>query len=541
MTTAEPLLQPERRARRFLDALLSPSGLFVTAVVILALFPVTSIIRDPDFWWHLRAGQLIIAKGALLGSDPFTYTASSHQWTMHEWLTEVLFAWMQRVGGLGLIMLVVSVVTWLGIIFILKRAALGSPSRVALGAGLLLAVIAGYPIWGPRVQMLTFCFSALTLLFIELHFARRSRLIWLLLPLFLLWSNLHSGFIIGLGFLAVVIVAEAVAARVGASDVASRSSLRTLVAVLFACTALSMINPNGPGILLYAFQTQSSAAQQALILEWHSPDFHQWVVLPFGVMLLSLVAMLVANRRVRARDAALVAVTIALALQSVRHIALFVVAATPVWIDQANILLQRRMKPARAASPAIRQPSVLFRVTVWTALSAVLFGAYVAARLLPAMHTTPGSLLYAQQFPVCATRWLAAAQQPLKIFNQYGEGGFLIDQLSARGDKVFIFGDAALMGDPLLYRYGQVEAVQPQWDSIIRDAGTDVVLFDTRTPLANVMEASTRWTKVYEDPLSVAFIPTDSAHAASLPPVPSYPANDPCTQLKNSPPTQQGQ
>lgn len=571
---AEPVAQRSARSRHLLDAATSPAGLFVTAIALLSLFPVTSIIRDPDFWWHLRAGQLILAKGGLLGTDPFTYTVASHAWTMHEWLTEVLFAQLQRAGGLGLIVLVLSVVTWIGVLCILARSAMRSPHRLVLGLGLLLAVLAGYPIWGPRAQMLTFFFSAVTLLMVERHLARGGRAVWWLVPLFLLWSNLHSGFIIGLGFIALICVAELAGSGLGMPDGADLRRVRTLGLALLLCTAATMINPNGPGILLYAFQTQTSAAQQALILEWHSPDFHDWVVWPFGLMMLSLAALAAYNRRMRARDAALVLVTVALALQSVRHIALFVAATTPVWIDQASMALHRvrgdarharaavaRTAPvARTATPApgadlaardappaavlerqVRLPSLRFRVLVSALLGVTLLVAYAGARLVPAMRTQPGALVYAQEFPVCAARWLAQAPHPLRIFNQYGEGGYLADQLSSRGDKVFIFGDAALMGDQLLYTYAAVEGVQPSWESIIRNAGTDVVLFDVSTPLADVLAHSSDFVRVYRDPLSVAYVSRDKLAQLQLPAQPhSYPAGDPCAQLASSPPSSVG-
>jgi hypothetical protein len=523
MTTAQPR-QPHR-----LDGLLSPSGLFLSAIMVLALLPVTSLIRDPDFWWHLRAGQLIIANGALLGTDPFTFTVASHTWTMHEWLTEVLFAKLHEAGGLGLIVLVFSAVTWLGLLFILLRARMHVSNRFILGLGMLAAVVAGYPIWGPRAQMITFAFSALTLLLLDRYLGRGGRAIWLLVPLFLLWSNLHSGFIIGLGFIAVVLIAELAGGWLGVPDGAPRRRLRIVGLVLLACAAVSMVNPNGPAILIYAFQTQGSVAQQSLILEWHSPDFHDWVVLPFGIMMVTLLAMVVINRRMRARDAALAVVTIALALQSVRHVALFVAAATPIWIEQTSLLMARlRRRPARVRG----HPPLFFRAVVWAMLVGLLGTIYLEGRLYPAMRAQEGALAYAQTYPVCAARWLAAAPGPLKIFNQYGEGGFLANRLSAHGDRVFIFGDAALMGDDLLYSYANVEGVQPNWDSTIRSSGADVVLFDTGTPLTNVMQASPRWVKVYQDPLSVAFVPADRLYQVRLAPVPtSYPAGDPCGTL----------
>jgi hypothetical protein len=152
------------------------------------------------------------------------------------------------------------------------------------------------------------------------------------------------------------------------------------------------------------------------------------------------------------------------------------------------------------------------------------------------MQVQAYSLTYAREFPVCAAQWLKGAPEPLKIFNQYGEGGYLAYELSSRGDKVYIFGDAALMGDPLLLTYAKVETAEPQWDSIIRDAGTDIVLYDVNTPLADVMEHTAGWTKVYQDALSIAFVPTTKLASLHLPPQPtSYPANSVCGQLAKEP------
>jgi hypothetical protein len=551
-SAAVPQPPDDRPHQSLADHLTSPGGLFLSAVLLAAAFPVTSAIRDPDFWWHLRSGQLILQRGGLLPTDPFTYTVSSHAWTMHEWLTEVLFAWLHSWGGLGAIVVVLSAVTWLGVVAIFQRARLDRPNPLVLGGGMVLAVIAGYPIWGPRAQMITFACAAVTLLLAEVHLRRGGRMVLLLLPMFLVWSNLHSGFLIGLAFLALIVVAEAAAHWLSIDDRAPAARVRTLGLVLLGCVVISAINLNGPGIILYPFGTLGSAAQESLILEWHSPDFHDWSVRFFALMLLSLVALIVVNRRIRPRDLALVLATAVLSLQSVRNIALFVAAATPVWVAQADIALQRLRGGRRRRTPS-PLPPLSIRVASWTILCGGILLIYAGGRLLPAARTQQLSLSYAEDFPVCAANWIATDPRPLRIFNQYGEGGYLAYRLSAQGDRVFIFGDAALMGDDLLYTYGDVESVQPQWDGILRRYRTDLVIFDTGTPLANVLAHATDWVRVYADQHNVAYAPTDRVAALHLPPPPTYPAAaaspagsgaataDVCTQLHDTPPSQLNQ
>lgn len=524
--------------RRRWDVVRTPRGLFLGTAVLLCLLPVTKDIRDPDFWWHLRAGQLILSRRSLLPTDPFTYTATSHHWTMHEWLTEVSFAAMHAVGGLALVVVSLSLLTWVGVLCLFAAARLRRPHHLALGVGLVLGVVAGSPVWGPRAQMITFTGTCLLLLLVERHLRRGGRAIWLLVPLFLLWSNLHSGFIVGAGFLVLVLVAEWIAARTG-GQAAPRPRRRRLAAVTLACAAIVVVNPNGPQIYLYPFETQGSGAQQSLIQEWHSPDFHDPSLWAFELLLLSLVVMVVANRRLRPRDAVLVAATTVLALQSVRHLALFVAAVTPVWVEQADLCGRRLAQwwrdrhPHRAAA-TVSSPRPPRGAGVLAATVLATLGLVAAGRVAVAASTGEDSSTYTREYPVCAVRWLLASPGGLRIFNQYGEGGYLALRLSAHGDRVFIFGDAALMGDALLREYGQVEGVTPAFEAILRDTRTDLVLFDVGTPFATVLAQSPRWIEVYRDPYSVAFVPATAAGravAARLAPMPHWSGNDPCAQL----------
>jgi len=528
---------PGGTPRPRLGRLSTPGGIFLVAALLLCGLPVTSAIRDPDFWWHLRSGQIILDNHALLSTDPYTYTATGHHWTMHEWLTEVMFAGLNHLGGLALIVVVLSVTTWLGLLLILLRSLLRKPGYVAAGMGIILATIAGYPIWGPRAQMITFALTCLVLYMVERHLVRGGRAVWLLVPLFLVWANLHSGFIIGAAFFVAIAGVELVLHWIGRPQV-EWSRLRVLLMVLAACLVVVVINPYGPHIYLYPFETQGSAAQQSLILEWHSPDFHDTAVRAFEIMLLSLGVMVAITRRIRVRDAVLVLGTTALALQSVRHIALFVAVATPVWIEQADIVgrrvfphaVERMEKAAQARSAsavAMRRGGFL------TGAVAAVCVALLGSQLAVAASVRPESLTYAREYPVCAARWLESAPGGLRVFNQYGEGGYLTRTIVPHGDRIFIFGDAALMGDDLLNTYGDVESVRPDWERILTRYHTDLVLFDAGTPLANMLADSPRWVEVYRDPFSVAYVPVDSPLRGTLPPRPVHAANshDTCALL----------
>src|SRR4029077_3034603 len=81
--------------------LLQTRRVFV-AILALGLFTMAARgMADPDAWWHLRTGQLILQNHALFHSDPFSFTRFGEPWVNHEWLSDVLLFGIYRNAGIG--------------------------------------------------------------------------------------------------------------------------------------------------------------------------------------------------------------------------------------------------------------------------------------------------------------------------------------------------------------------------------------------------------------------------------------------------------
>ena len=60
-------------------------------VLALGLFAIAARgVTDPDVWWHLRTGQLILHDHAVPHTDPFSFTRFGQPWVNHEWLSDLL-------------------------------------------------------------------------------------------------------------------------------------------------------------------------------------------------------------------------------------------------------------------------------------------------------------------------------------------------------------------------------------------------------------------------------------------------------------------
>ena len=477
-------------------------------IVILSLFIAGE--QDPDFWWHIRIGRWMLEGGRLPSTDIFTFTVPNHVWTDHEYLTEVLMWIVYNAAGVAGLSIAFGLLTWAGF-WLMYRQVRRQPF-VIVGVGLALGAIAGSPIWGPRAQMITFFLTCLELYWLQAYLSGRSRALTWFPLLMVLWANLHGGWVIGFVWLGVALVAELIAWAWDRSNPAHRAHVRFLAIIAGFSVIAVAATPHGFSLYPYPFQTQGSVAQQNLIVEWFSPDFHQVYLRPFEAMVF-LVITGFALRRPQLYEFLLTMVALGLALQSVRNVVLFVAVATPVLINCYSAYW-KELSAQRGWRPAL-PPRRLFAVI--TAVVLVVIAGATAFRIVEGVSPDKQRSLDAASYPIGAADWLAAHPEVgTRMYNQYGWGGYLAYRFyPSNNRRVFIFGEAALMGDPLLIKYEDVQTLRSDWMKILDGCQVDYVVYNRGEALSNVLATQPDWTLVYSD--SVAVIYTRAPINSSLP------------------------
>jgi hypothetical protein len=244
-----------------------------------------------------------------------------------------------------------------------------------------------------------------------------------------------------------------------------------------------------------------STAQQRFNLEWQTPNLHEPGLLPFFAMLLLLVVGF-SLRRPRPFDLLLAVTTLGMALVSGRHIALFVAATTPALVGSWS----DAWRPAGERLRARRLPTAaLRRLTAATAVALSLAAATVGTTIARAEASQDQVLR--ELYPVTAVnRLLAGPPACDRIFNEYVWGGYLIERLSADSRRrVFIFGEADVMGDPLIYRYENIIQVGPGWLADLERSGADCVLVRPDSSLAGALATRPDWRLAYSDRVAVLY------------------------------------
>ncbi|HEX3507001.1 MAG TPA: hypothetical protein VHW94_01295 [Candidatus Dormibacteraeota bacterium] len=470
-------------------------------LALLMLF--ISGIQDPDFWWHVRTGRWMVDNGQLPSHDLFTFTVPDHVWTDHEYLTEILMWLVYSATGTVGLAIAFGLITWAGF-WLIYRQVRRQPF-VIVGLGLALAGLAGWPIWGPRAQMITFAISCLELYWLHGYLSGRSRALTFFPLVMAVWANLHGGWVIGFAWLGIALVSELVMWAWDRPNPAHKAHVRFLAIITVASVLAVLATPHGLSLYLYPFQTQGSVAQQKLIVEWFSPDFHQIYLRPFEAMVFIVLAGF-ALRRPSLYQFLLVVASLGLALQSVRHIALFVAAATPVMITTYSDYW-RELAAGRGWKFQL-PPRPAFAVI--TAVALVLVMLVSAIKIDSDISPSVQAKLDESSYPIAAADWLASHPQVgTHMYNQYGWGGYLANRFYPDPDrKVFIFGEAELMGDPLLNEYNDVQNLRPDWAAILDKYKVDYIVFNTGEALSNVLATQPAWKIVYQDKVATIFVRT---------------------------------
>ncbi|HEU5040567.1 MAG TPA: hypothetical protein VFT84_07095, partial [Gemmatimonadales bacterium] len=191
--------------RRF--AVPSPAdGIFLILLLGIPLGWSQAVLNtDGDAARHLRIGAAILDQGGLFYQDRFSHTMAGQPFVPYEWLSEVLFAGAWRLGGLpgvvALTALVVSAAYGLLALFLHRK---GVDPLLTFGVTALSA-LAGAFHWLARPHIFTLLGTILLVGLLE----RGRRAPWLVALLFVVWTNLHGGFLFGLAIIALYLTADA--------------------------------------------------------------------------------------------------------------------------------------------------------------------------------------------------------------------------------------------------------------------------------------------------------------------------------------------
>jgi hypothetical protein len=488
---------------------------FLAIWLVLMIVARDHFFGDPGSLWHIVLGERMLSSGALVRADTFSFTRGGSPWISQYWLAECLLAFLHRIGGLDSIM----VVTMLGLAglytWIFHRLLRTGMHPLLAALIMAMAITGGAYHFHPRPHILTLAFLAWTfaeLCDVETGRVPLRRLSWLI-PLFIVWANMHGGMLTGVFTVAVAAAGWTLAWLVGAeSPIKHPRQLLTLAFLVLACGLSALVNPYGFRMPELWFALIRSPVLPRVIQE-HFPMRQSgaaaWAVAP--MVLFYLVALGgISPRRLRVTWLIPLA-WLAFTWARMRNGPLFAITAA---IALGDLLPESRWVHwlARRGSEVFRFPTAVGQVSGRRVGSLAVFVPFALLATALVLQRT------GLQVPLLGRGWagLHADSNPVEllpvlrayersrpvgapIFNAMTYGGFLI--YFTPGLRVFIDDRCELYGERGLLEYQQALLQDPaRVDHWAEEYGFEAALVENGSGFDRYLRSAEGWEAVQRSP-----------------------------------------
>jgi len=249
---------------------------------------------DADLGWHLKYGEYFFQNGTILKENIFSTMMAGYHWINSSWATDLItYTVFRNFGFFGLTVLGALVVT--ATFYFFSRAfKLGFWEQACLFPLLMnfeqLVFLISF-----RGQLLTFLFFGILFYFLIKFAEGHKKLLFGVVPLFILWSNLHGEFILGLAIFAVWIFFYLIGLIRQCGKIVG---IKLPIFILFLSSLAVLINPFGIDVYLETIRHFGNPLQK-YIVEWLPFDTFTepwWKLIIWGILMLSGVFILIRKK-----------------------------------------------------------------------------------------------------------------------------------------------------------------------------------------------------------------------------------------------------
>lgn len=357
--------------------------------IFIVFFVYSLLTLDPDFGWHLSAGQYFLHHG-IPATDIFTYTARTFPWIDHEWLSDLIVAGLYGAGSYWLVAMSYAVLWTTGVVLVSKKV---QPVLIITATTALL------PFAGARTVALSVVGVALLVTLL-----RQKNHQWrLLLPLvFLVWANVHGSFLLGIAYVAYQ---------------AYRERSKELIMLGLISLICTFINPYGASLYTEIIRTMTDTSLHQTIFEWQAVAFP---IASVPYLLVWIAFLVVRNKKDWKRYLRFDVLLFIASIMSIRMTPLFVIISLPS--------LAHLVRDVRDSMTIVNQRIIKRGVLALATAVLVLALASIVTDIVASSN----------RYPWRAVEYLRAHPCEGNVFNLYDFGGFLIWQLP--DEKVYIDG-----------------------------------------------------------------------------------------------------
>jgi hypothetical protein len=472
-------------------------GLFILPIML--LFNPDQMLRDPGTGWHLATGHYMLDHRLILDHDIFSFSRPDQPWVVKEWLFQCVAAGLDKIGGLPLISVVTALI-YGSLPVMLYKNMIKKNINIYLAMLLIFVVFFGL-LSHCHARPHVFTYFFFIILMDKIFSYDRNDIsaisLFSFIPVMVLWSNLHGGFLIaiacaGLAFL--VSLYQFFRFR------QKKDKDKTKVFFLFGSgmTLATLANPLGWNLHISLFTYLSSD----LLHQWKefaSPDFNRGSVFETLFMFSILGFFLILYRKknnITVLEFIFLLFFLYQSLHAVRHVFLFFLLAIPIIAKELTGLISsndnwftRRSKMILAEQKQIKGDRIYIPL---------ICGIFIVLSLaFPTLFKT--DFYSDNRLTSNAGRYIEQHMDLFKRpFNTMDIGGALIYHF---WPDIHVFADDRLdyYGDDFFNEhYMPVIKIKQHWAQVLDDNQIDSAII-TSTALAALLKESPDWHMVFNE------------------------------------------
>ena len=516
------------------DRVLRAAGLtLVVAFFTGILFTYLEIpVWDYDFWWHLSTGRFIVAEKHLPDKDPFSLTTDltenknpfpevENLILKQYWLAQIVFYLMYEYAGFQGIIILRAILLFLTLLVVYRHMARSGAFPFVSLILIFLLYKMTLLFTGERPVLFTIFFTAVSFALLDDSGGHRGKKIFLLVPLMLLWANLHGGYIIGDLFLLIFMFGEAVRGFLKKSDYSPHEK-RLFFGVATAALLVSLINPTGLEAFYMALSSRYAVLKET-IQEWQSPFFlisnHLYPATNyypyFALVAIFLLLVLARNKKMNLTSVLAVSVLCYESAISSRMTIYFMIPAAVVAAGELSVVLRSAF--GRLQAVAVRRAGHVLTLAV-AALLCVLMTGQLQGKSLLANGVNTSTV------PVGAVDFIEKNKIQGNLFNDYAFGGYVIwrlypwkkDFVDTRALNIVTMKENDFIVNARSVGAGNEEGLQKKdihlYEELLDHYKINILFFSLTklygdvTPLVLRLVEDDRWVPVYCDGISIIYV-----------------------------------
>ena len=466
---------------------------------------------DGDLARHLALGRYILDTQRAPLRDVFSHTMTGEAMTPHEWITQVLFAFAERIfdyeGVILLCALVISTTIWL--VFKHIRGEIQAIIPTVLVA--ILVLLSSMVHWLARPHIFTFLMLACWMMILDQLRMGHSKHWWILPLIMLLWANLHGAFIAG--FVTWIIYGigtywDALLQTKKNDPNLPVNFWRNYFFGGVTSFAVTLINPSGFNLWKTSVGYLGNRYLVDRTIEYQSPNFHDVKFWPFLILIGILVIILGFSKR-KPTSARLLnaAAWLMMGLYSARNIPLFAIVSAPLlaqsfedWMTNSfnEVKIFERIKDSDFR---LRELNEQLKGYFWPLVSVIIAVAVLSLGINIDLDRK-GYGFDPDVFPVEAVDWLKENPQEGEMFNYFSWGGYLLYRLWPQ-EKVFIDAQTDFYGENLTRQYADVIFTEDGWQNVLEKYSVTWAILPVNEPCVDAFKSELGWHAIYMDDTAV--------------------------------------